>query len=112
MRDRLAKQALRDQAKSVRVQATCSCGCRSVVLQVDPVLPVAKFSRAETGTGRTDVVALSATQTSARSTTDVTLHVVDGRLAELEIWAGEGMRPRVRVAKLRRWPPPRKRRSK
>jgi hypothetical protein len=45
-------------------------------------------------------VPLTAFQEKARGSTQVTLHVLNGRLYKLEIWAGHGVRPRVDIAKL------------
>ncbi len=51
--------------------------------------------------GRTDWVAISATQRKSRGSTEITLHVCNGFLFELEIWTGGfGVRPRVDVTKL------------
>jgi hypothetical protein len=96
----LGKPALRAQADMSMVESVCSCGCPSVWLSVDPSAPSAEYSADETPDGRTDHVALTAFQRKSRGTTEATLHVVNGRLFELEIWAGEGVRPRVDLSKL------------
>ena len=93
-------ELLRAQAETARVVGGCACGCSSVHLAVDESAPRAKFTPEETPTGRVDVALIAASQRKARGTTDVVLHVLDGRLAELEIYAGSGVRPRVDLAKL------------
>lgn len=97
----LGRDELRKQAASSRVAGVCSCGCPSIWLAVDPATPSAKFRPEETAIGRTDWVPITAFQQKSRGTTEVTLHVVKGRLHELEIWAGGyGIRPRVDPTKL------------
>lgn len=99
----LGRAELREQAKAARVVSSCSCGCPSVGLDIDPVAPTAHFRRDETPLGRTDWVPITAFQQKAKGETEVTLHVVEGRLHELEVWAGSyGVRPRVDVTKLER----------
>jgi hypothetical protein len=99
----LGSGELRRQAETVRVVGTCSCGCPSVFLEADPSTPSARFRPEETPFGRTDWVPLTAWHRKSRGSTEVTLHVVGGRLEELEIWAGGfGVRPRVDLAKLER----------
>jgi hypothetical protein len=86
-----------------RVVATCSCSCPSVWIEADPSAPVAVYTEAETPEGRTDHVALTAYQHKTRGSTEVTLHVVNGQMFELEIWGhAYGVRPRVDVSKLER----------
>jgi hypothetical protein len=70
------------------------------VVEVDPSTPKVDFASHETPNGRTDHVALTAWQRKARGATEVTLRMVHGRLFELEIWAGYGVRPRVKIEKL------------
>jgi hypothetical protein len=97
----LGKPELRRQAASARVVGVCSCGCPSVHLEVDPSAPRATFTPEEAPFGRADGVLITAWQEKSRGATEVTLHVLDGRLSELEIWAGTfGVRPRVDPAKL------------
>lgn len=100
LRHPLATPGLTAQAEVVRVAATCSCGCPSVWLSVDLTAASASFKADETPGGGTDHVALTAFQKKSRGTTETTLHVVDGRLFELAIWAGEGVRPRLDLSKL------------
>jgi hypothetical protein len=96
----LAKPELGAQAGVAMVKAVCSCGCPSVWLAVDESMPRARYEESETREGRTDHVALTAFQRKARGVTETTLHVIDGRLFELEIWADEGVRPQVAVSRL------------
>jgi hypothetical protein len=98
----LGRQQLRAQVDATRVVTRCSCGCPSVGLSVDASAPRATFRKGESPSGQTEWVPITAYQRKSRSPdTEVTLHVIDGRLAELEIWAGEyGVRPRVDPARL------------
>ena len=96
----LAKPELRLQADAATVTGICSCGCPSVWLGIDPSAPSAAYSESDTTDARTGHVALTAFQPKSRGTTEATLHVVKGRLFELEIWAGEGVRPRIDRSKL------------
>jgi hypothetical protein len=98
---------LRAQARSAEVIGVCSCGCASVFLGVDPSAPVSEPTEWAPG-GPND---LTAYQVKSRGLgAQVTLHVPDGRLVELEIWAGAyGIRPRLDPGKLKRvqdidWP--------
>ena len=47
-----------------------------------------------------EAVSITAVQRKTKGFTEVTLHVVNGRMFELEIWAGYGVRPRVDLTKL------------
>lgn len=96
----LGREELRAQAATARVVATCSCGCPSVWIETEPSAPAFVYTQAPAGTP--GHVALTAYQRKARGITEVTLHVVNGRMFELEIWSGYGVRPRVEVAKLER----------
>jgi hypothetical protein len=99
----LGRNELRAQAAKARVVAACSCGCSSVWLEADSTAPDAVYTEAETPDRRTDHVGLTAYQYKTRGSTEVTLHVVNGRIFELEVWGHEyGMRPRIDVAKLER----------
>jgi hypothetical protein len=72
---------LRAQAGSAEVVAGCSCGCPSVWLSVDPDAPTATIDASYyslTAWGRNP----------AGEEVQVTAHVLDGRLDELELWAG------------------------
>jgi hypothetical protein len=95
----LGKPGLRAQIYAAQVVAECSCGCPSIWLEVDQSVPSVSFDPTETPDGRTDHVAL----TARRSGTDfpeVTLHLVHGRLFELEVWAGYGVRPEIDISSL------------
>lgn len=97
----LGRAELREQAKVAQVIALCSCGCPSVFIEVDHDEPAARFSKTEVPSGDTDAVALTAYSLNPMSSTQVTLHVVGGYMAELEIWARQfGARPRPNPAKL------------
>ena len=97
----LGRDELRDQARTAQVTGVCTCGCPSVWLEVDPAAPSAQFSPAESPYGSAEAVDITAVQRKKRGTTEVTLHVVNGRMFELEIWAGDyGVRPRIDLAKL------------
>ena len=89
----LGRAELRRQAETARVVGLCSCGCASVWLGVDPATARADYDAAW--------VSIAAAQRAASGNTEVTLHVVEGHLHELEIWAGAyGVRARVDVAEL------------
>jgi hypothetical protein len=96
----LAREELREQATSARVEALCWCGCPSVVLQIDSEAPRARYTPAEEN--HPGVVYITAYQRKSRwPWTEVTLHGCDGELEELEIWAGKySVRPRVDPARL------------
>ena len=98
----LGSAELRTQVAATRVVTKCSCGCPSVGLEVDASVPSARVKTLETPLGRLDWIPITAYQPKSRSPdTEVTLHVVDGRLEELEIWAGKyGVRPRADPARL------------
>jgi hypothetical protein len=91
---------LRAQARRVTVIGTCSCGCASVALGVDRASPRSEMSDWEPE-GPHD---LTAYQVKSRGLgAQVTLHVADGYLVELEIWSGAyGIRPRLDLARLKR----------
>jgi hypothetical protein len=104
--DRLVAHAgsarLTAQAASAWVTAICDCGCRSVRLRSDAAaLPPAAMLDLSS-TGRDDWFSIDCTRIVRepsevdRSAGDVPLfqvvvHVVDGLLHELEIFAGEGV---------------------
>jgi hypothetical protein len=96
----LAKPELGEQARVVQVVGTCSCGCPSVFLEVDESAPRAIYSDADSPLGA-DAVHLRASMLGSEGDPEVILHVLEGRMAELEIWAGGyGIRPRVDPTKL------------
>jgi hypothetical protein len=95
LRHPLSKRGLTEQAKTVQVDATCSCGCPSVSLAVDERAPLAAYSDADSPVGA-GAVGLRATVRERDDGPEVILHVLEGRMAELEIWAGGyGIRPHV-----------------
>ena len=96
----LGSPELDAQVDSALVVGTCSCGCPSVFLEVDPSVPNVSFACEELPGGRTGPVELSAYQESGDEAS-VKLHIVEGRLTELEIWAGFGVRPRIELANLK-----------
>ena len=88
----LAHKELHTQAQTTEVVARCDCGCRSVVLKPDPATPTATFSAHEVsikGSPSEAVVYITAYGESQEGiSVQVTLHVIGGRLDELEIWDG------------------------
>jgi hypothetical protein len=83
----LASDELRVQAVGARVVAECDCGCRSVVLEPPRQTPSASIVHPVLK--RTDWAPLTAWgQTSSGTEIEVTVHVLNGRLSELEIWDG------------------------
>jgi len=76
---------VRAQAANVEVVGECDCGCRSVAIQTAPNSTPAPI--VHPGYPRTDWVPLTAWGRSSEGTEiEITLHVVSGRLIELEIW--------------------------
>ena len=91
--------ALREQVPLASVVATCSCGCPSVLLDVEPGAPRSAGTDRSPGSPGD----LTAYQAKSRGLgAQVTLHVADGHMYELEIWAGFGVRPRIDTRKLQR----------
>ncbi|MET7403387.1 hypothetical protein ABZS66_58925 [Dactylosporangium sp. NPDC005572] len=83
-----AREELTAQLASARVTAECDCGCASVRLATTgPALPRAAV-KAMSEYRRDDHVAVAATA----GRVDAVLHVVGGRLHELELFAGEGVK--------------------
>jgi hypothetical protein len=91
-------EALRAQARTANVIGVCTCGCPSVLLGVDTSAPASDDGE-WTPSGPHD---LTAYQVKSRGLgAQVTLHVSQGHLVELEIWAGGyGIRPRLDLARL------------
>lgn len=83
---------LRDQVATVLVAATCRCGCSSVRLRTgERAIPAERIAQLS-DIGRADyfgVTAVGRGPTAER--TDVVLHVMHGRVCELEVFAGEGV---------------------
>jgi hypothetical protein len=100
----LGRAELREQAGVTQVIGLCSCGCPSGYLDVDPSTRRASFEAEEVPFGQTEAVPISAYHMKSRGFTEVTLHVVQGYMFELEIWAGEyGRRPRPDPSRLEYW---------
>jgi hypothetical protein len=97
----LGRPELREQARTAQVVSSCSCGCPSVGLAVEPSAPRAVFRAEEMPIEGTDWLPFTAFQRSSNGETEVTLHIVDGRLHELEIWGGSyGVRPALELERL------------
>lgn len=83
-------QELVDQAADAAVVGECTCGCSSLRLSTPAApLPVETTIRLS-DTGRADYLAVSSGGRGPDGHVSVVLHVVEGRLYELEIFAGEG----------------------
>jgi hypothetical protein len=97
----MGQAELRAQAETAQVVGVCSCGCPSVWIEVDPAMPPAHFGNDDAPYGPNGAVAITANQRKTKGSTEVTLHVVQGRLFELEVWTGGyGVKPRVDLARL------------
>jgi hypothetical protein len=87
-------QDLTAQVAESRVIGECACGCSSVELATSAGPLPARTMRQLSDSGRLDYISLNSTARSALDhRVDVVLHLVDGRLHELEIFdveAGEG----------------------
>jgi len=84
-------QELIDQAADAAVVGECTCGCSSLRLSTQAAqLPVETTIRLF-DTGRPDYFAVSSGGRGPDGDVSVVLHVLDGRLHELEIFAGEGV---------------------
>ena len=84
-------QELIDQAADAAVVGECTCGCSSLRLSTQAApLPVQTTIRLS-DTGRPDYFAVSSGGRGPDGDVSVVLHVLDGRLHELEIFAGEGV---------------------
>lgn len=82
----VAEPLLDRQLATVLVDGVCRCGCSSVRLRTDgPAVPAARVARLS-GTGRDDHLAVTGTARSPDGhDVDVVLHVVHGRVHELEV---------------------------
>lgn len=84
-------QELVDQAADAAVVGECTCGCSSLRLST-PAAPLpAETTIQLSDTGRADYFAVSSGGRGPDGHVSVVLHVVEGRLHELEIFAGEGV---------------------
>lgn len=82
----VAEPLLDQQLVTVLVEGVCRCGCASVRLRTrEPAVPAARVARLS-GTGRDDHLAVASTaRTPGGHDVDVVLHVVHGRVHELEV---------------------------
>jgi hypothetical protein len=79
-----ASPELRAQGATAVVVSACDCGCRSVGLEAARDAPEAEV--------RTGAYGLTSDGTSPTGLdVEVTLHVVSGRIYELEIWDGAAL---------------------
>jgi hypothetical protein len=84
-----AREELLAQAHSALVVSACDCGCRSVGLKPDAATPSAPYTAEDSPAGNDGYIGLSAEGLSPTGTdVEVTLHIVCGRMTELEIWDG------------------------
>jgi hypothetical protein len=98
----VSSPALRAQVAAASVVATCSCGCPSVHLEVPAPFPAARLDRddPDVRTGGDASFRADATSSDGRAL-EVILHVLAGRLVELEIWAGSfGGDPRTELPQI------------
>ena len=80
------------QAGRAQVVAECRCGCESMRLRADGPAMDPEAVRSLSGSGREDHLSVSARWRGvAGEFVTVTLHVVAGRVEELEVFAGEGV---------------------
>ena len=85
----LGCEVLRRQIRSARVTGRCRCGCPSITLETDAPELRATEMKQRSEFGRDDVLEIPAVgRNRAGKRVEVTLHVVYGRIWELEIWAG------------------------
>lgn len=82
----VAERLLDRQLATVLVDGVCRCGCSSVRLRTrEPAVPAARVARLS-GAGRDDHLAVASTaRTPDGHDVDVVLHVVHGRVHELEV---------------------------
>lgn len=77
------------QAQSVQVVSECDCGCRSIGLEPAASAPPAEAGPESETFGRDDYFLLEAEGESLEGNrVELFLHVVEGRMVELEIWDG------------------------
>ena len=90
---------LRAQADAAVVWATCSCGCPSVHLEVPSTVSSAALDSNDPDVRSGEDASFTARASSPDGRElDVILHIVAGRLVELEIWAGAfGGDPRIEL---------------
>jgi hypothetical protein len=85
---RTAIEALVAQARDAQVDGECRCGCGSVRLTA-PGAAASERDMVALGSRYGDHLAVEATATAARQRVTVVLHVIEGLLHELEVFAGE-----------------------
>lgn len=80
------------QARAASVVGTCACGCSSLKLVTSaPALPSPDVAALSTS-GRLDYVGVAADGVNAEGrTVQLALHVLEGVVVELEVYAGEGV---------------------
>ena len=84
-------QELVDQAADATVVGECTCGCSSLRLST-PAAPLPEETTIRlSDSGRADHLAVSSSGRGPDGHVSVVLHVVEGRLYELELFAGEGV---------------------
>jgi hypothetical protein len=80
----LATPEVRAQVASARVVGVCSCGCRSIFLEAGSDTPTVEFPEA-----RLPVEITATTRANSEPWgLSVTLHILLGRIEELEVWGG------------------------
>jgi hypothetical protein len=84
-------EELAEQVAHAQVVGRCTCGCPSVTLHSDaPPVPAAVMEPLTRGTGRDDVLEITASETSDYAgELQVTLHVSFGDVVELEVWGAD-----------------------
>jgi hypothetical protein len=92
--------ALRDQAANAFVTGMCDCGCATVDLTVPP------DAKASTPSASPDRVIASALSRRGVRRAQLLLHVLDGRLTELEIVDVDGSGPQPVFPAVSTWEPP------
>src|SRR5438067_11741044 len=97
--DGIGPGELSGQVARAKVIAECSCGCPSIGLHTDGPVVIPDVLRRLSPVGRDDVLDVTAYATNRKGReVEITLHIVFGRLEELEIWAGTfGGDPRTEV---------------
>ena len=87
--DSAATPELRQQAERATVSEICSCGCPSVTFAVPEDAPVARLDQQHPDVRYCADLTIErfATAPDGRCV-QVNLHILGGRLFELEIWAG------------------------
>lgn len=87
--ERTGHDDLRAQARTAVVRSTCSCGCPSVGLRVTgPQLSTVDMVQFN-GSGRDDFFGVH----GYGGDVEIVVHVLRGTIDELEVYAGDGVRP-------------------